>query len=96
MPTHPRNSTRSKKKKHKENYTKTCRNQIAQNQGRDTKWIQNKTGNEEKKIKELEFGSLKRLNRGTWVAQSVKRLTSVQVMISQFVSLSPTLGVAFT
>lgn len=52
MPTHPRNSTRSKKKKHEENYTKTCQNQIAQNQGRNTKWIQNKTGNEEKKIKE--------------------------------------------
>ena len=44
---------------------------------------------QEKKIKELEFGSLKRLNRGTWVAQSVKRLTLVQVMISQFVGSSP-------
>ena len=27
--------------------------------------------------------------RGTWEAQSVKRLTSAQVMISRFVSLSP-------
>ena len=31
-------------------------------------------------------------NRGPWVAQSVKRLTSAQVMISQFTSLSPTWG----
>ena len=30
--------------------------------------------------------------RGTWVAQSVKRQTSAQVMISQFVDLSPVLG----
>ena len=28
--------------------------------------------------------------RGTWVAQSVEHLTSVQIMISQFVSSSPT------
>ena len=31
-------------------------------------------------------------SRGTWVAQSVKRPTSPQVMISQFVSSSPTSG----
>ena len=33
---------------------------------------------------------------GAWVAQSVKRLTSAQVMISQFVSSSPTLGSVLT
>ena len=32
----------------------------------------------------------------TWVAQSVKQLTSVQVMISQFVGLSPELGSVLT
>ena len=36
---------------------------------------------------ELEQGA-----RGTRVAQSVKQLTSAQVMISQFVSLSPASG----
>ena len=30
--------------------------------------------------------------QGRWVAQSVERLTSAQVMISQLVSLSPVLG----
>ena len=30
--------------------------------------------------------------RGAWVAQLAKRLTSAQVMISQFVSSSPTSG----
>ena len=34
--------------------------------------------------------------RGAWVAQSVKRLTSAQVMISQSVSSSPTLGSVLT
>ena len=34
--------------------------------------------------------------RGTWVAQSVKRPTSAQVMISQFVSSSPTWGSVVT
>ena len=34
--------------------------------------------------------------RGTWVAQSVKRLTSAQVMISQFVGPSPTSGSVLT
>ena len=35
---------------------------------------------------------LKKTNRGTWVAQSVERLTSAQVMISRFVGSSPELG----
>ena len=34
--------------------------------------------------------------RGSWVAQSVERLTSAQVMISQFMSSSPTLGSVLT
>ena len=34
--------------------------------------------------------------RGTWVAQSVKCLTSAQVMISWFVGLSPMLGSVLT
>ena len=34
--------------------------------------------------------------RGAWVAQSVERLTSAQVMISRSVSLSPTLGSVLT
>ena len=34
--------------------------------------------------------------RGTWVAQSVKHPTSAQVMISQFVSLSPASGSLLT
>ena len=34
--------------------------------------------------------------RGAWVAQSVKRPTSAQVMISQFVSSSPALGSGLT
>ena len=33
---------------------------------------------------------------GTWVAQSVERPTLAQVMISQFVSLSPTSGSLLT
>ena len=33
---------------------------------------------------------------GTWVAQSVERLTSAQVMISQFVDLSPASGSVLT
>ena len=40
-------------------------------------------------IKRTHFG-------GTWVAQSVKRPTSAQVMISQFVGLSPALGSVLT
>ena len=32
------------------------------------------------------------LSRGAWVAQSVKRPTSAQVMISRFVGSSPALG----
>ena len=34
--------------------------------------------------------------RGAWVAQSVKHLTSTQVMISQFVSSSPASGSVLT
>ena len=34
--------------------------------------------------------------RGTWVAQLVKHLTLAQVLISQLVSLSPTLGSVLT
>ena len=34
--------------------------------------------------------------RGAWVAQSVKRPTSAQVMISQFVGLSPLSGSVLT
>ena len=34
--------------------------------------------------------------RRAWMAQSVKRLTSAQVMISPFVSSSPTLGSVLT
>ena len=33
---------------------------------------------------------------GSWVAQLIKRLTSVQVMISWFVSSSPALGSVLT
>ena len=36
------------------------------------------------------------LGRGTWVAPSVKRLTSAQVMISRFLSSSPTSGSELT
>ena len=35
-------------------------------------------------------------NRGAWVAQLVKHLTSAQVMILQFVSLSPVSGSVLT
>ena len=35
---------------------------------------------------------LKQKERGVWVAQSVKRLTSAQVMISRSVSSSPASG----
>ena len=38
----------------------------------------------------------KKKDWGTWVAQSVKHLTSAQVMISRFVSSSPTSGSALT
>ena len=37
-----------------------------------------------------------KLKRGTWVAQSVKRLTLAQVVISQFVSSSPASGSVLT
>ena len=38
----------------------------------------------------------KESSSGAWVAQSVKRPTSAQVMISRFTSLSPTLGCVLT
>ena len=38
----------------------------------------------------------KKKNRGTWVDQSVKHLTSAQVMISRSMSLSPVLGSVLT
>ena len=48
----------------------------------------------------MEPGTEKRLHKyelwGTWVVQSVKRPTSAQVKISQFVSLSPALGSVLT
>ena len=37
-----------------------------------------------------------KINRGAWVAQSVKRLTLSQVMISQLVSSSPMSGSVLT
>ena len=39
---------------------------------------------------------LKTLYRGTWVAQSFKRLTSAQVMTSWFMSSSPASGSVLT
>ena len=36
------------------------------------------------------------ISRGAWVAQSVEHSTSVQVMISRFVSLSPVSGSVLT
>ena len=43
-----------------------------------------------RKLKSIKcFQPLKKMSRGTWVAWSVKRLTSAQVMISWFMGLSP-------
>ena len=39
---------------------------------------------------------LKRRSRSAWVAQSVERMTSAQIMISWFVSLSPVSGSVLT
>ena len=39
---------------------------------------------------------LKYVHKGTWVAQSVKHLTSAQVMISQSVGSSPASGSVLT
>ena len=39
---------------------------------------------------------IKNVSRGAWVAQSVKCLTSAQVMTSQYVSPSPALGSVLT
>ena len=48
--------------------------------------------------KPLRHSALLRIvkNRGAWVAQSVERPTSAQVMISWFMSLSPTSGSVLT
>ena len=43
-----------------------------------------------------EMAVSKSSSEGTWVAQSVKRLTSVQVMISRFVGLSSASGSVLT
>ena len=40
--------------------------------------------------------TIKPILRGPWMAQSVKRLTSAQVMILRFVSLSPASGSVLT
>ena len=40
--------------------------------------------------------TLKKMSRGTWVAQLVKCLTSTQVMISQLVGSSPASGSVLT
>ena len=40
----------------------------------------------------LHLANKKQAKRGTWVAQSVERPTSAQVVISQFMGLGPTLG----
>ena len=45
---------------------------------------------------QLHVKSLKKKIRGAWVAQSVKRPTSAQGMISQLVSSSPTLDSVLT
>ena len=54
----------------------------------------------EEMVSELRSGGQMRFNqekvRGSWVAQSVKRATSAQVMISWFVSLSPVSGSVLT
>ena len=44
----------------------------------------------------LEFFKNNIIIRGAWVAQSVERLTSAQVMISRSVSLSPASGSVLT
>ena len=47
-------------------------------------------------IQSLIISLLKKLIRGTWVAQLVERPTSVQVMVSRSVSLSPMSGSVLT
>ena len=44
----------------------------------------------------VELACISQLSRGSWVAQSVKHLTWAQVIISQFVSPSPTSGSVLT
>ena len=65
--------------------------------------VQRKQGGEaEGREGEEEVGGEKRWEggkeggRGAWVAQSVKHLTSSQVMVSQLMSLSATLGSALS
>ena len=71
----------------------------------EDKFIENNEAQKKREINakacDLRIGeisdSLKRNNiRGAWVAQLVKRPTSAQAMISQFVSSSPTLGSVLT
>ena len=50
----------------------------------------------QREIEQLSHVFLNVSFRGAWVAQSVGRLTSAQVMISQLVSLSPTSGSMLT
>ena len=47
-------------------------------------------------LTEIGTGLEVKMTRGSWVAQSVERPTSVQVLISRFVGLSPSLGCALT
>ena len=47
-------------------------------------------------IKPQDANLFKSLPQAAWVAQSVEPLTSAWVMISQYVSLSPTLGSVLT
>ena len=47
-------------------------------------------------LTEIGTGLKVKMTRGAWVAQSVERPTSVQVLISRFVGLSPALGCALT
>ena len=48
------------------------------------------------KIHETHTEFIKISSEGAWVAQLVKRLTSAQIMISQFMSLSPMSGSVLT
>ena len=47
-------------------------------------------------MKPFKLGMFKNYFRGAWVAQLVKCLTSAPVMISRFVSLTPTSGSVLT
>ena len=54
-----------------------------------------KLGNLDRQIRQI-YIHFKATARGAWVAQSVERLTSAQVMISQLVSSSPASGPVLT